>query len=126
MSFKEIKLTLQYFWKSKNLSPDGWKYEFFVEFFDLVCEDLLRMVEESRKEGIFYESLSETFIDLILKSSNPNRLSVFRQVSLFNLVYKRIYKMIENGLKTYLSIRISREQFGFLHNRHILDAIETT
>ena len=84
------------------------------------------MVEESRKEGIFYESLSETFIDLILKSSNPNRLSVFRQVSLFNLVYKRIYKMIENGLKTYLSIRISREQFGFLHNRHILDAIETT
>ena len=49
VSLKELKLTLEGFAKVKSLGHNGWTYEFFVELFYLVGEDLLKVVKESRK-----------------------------------------------------------------------------
>ena len=41
----EILTTLKGFIVSKSLGPDGWTFEFFIFFFDLIGEDLLVMVK---------------------------------------------------------------------------------
>ena len=51
VSMKEVETTLKNFKKDKSPSPDGWSVKFFLHFFDLVKDDLLKVVEQSRKEG---------------------------------------------------------------------------
>jgi hypothetical protein len=41
---------LKGFTKEKSLGPDGWTVEFYLHYFDLVGQDLLDMVEETRIE----------------------------------------------------------------------------
>jgi len=70
-------------------------------------------------------SLNSTFITLIPKESAPESLSDFRPISLCNFVYKMISKIITNMLRGKLGEFISQEQFGFLKDRVITDAIGT-
>jgi hypothetical protein len=99
---------------------------FFTFFFDLVGEDLLEMVEESIRLGNIIGSLNSTFLTLILKANKPASFDDFRPISLCNLCYKVISKIIVNWTKPYLSISLSKEQLGFLKGRRIQDAIVTT
>jgi hypothetical protein len=48
VSKEEIIEVLRGFARDKSPRPDGWTVEFFFKFFDLVGQDLLEMVEESR------------------------------------------------------------------------------
>jgi hypothetical protein len=41
------------FKRNKSLGLDNWTAEFFKEFFDLLGDDLLRVVEEIRLPGKF-------------------------------------------------------------------------
>jgi hypothetical protein len=47
----EINEVLKGFATDKSPGPDGWTVEFFVQFFKLVGEDLLEVVEDSRIKG---------------------------------------------------------------------------
>lgn len=118
----EIKDVLLHFKKEKSPGPEGWTSEFFIFFFDLVGEDLLAMVEETRRRGAVVSGLNATFLALIPKANNPSSFDDFRQISLCNLCYKVITKLIANRLKPFLSISISFKQMGFLQNRRIQDA----
>jgi hypothetical protein len=97
--------------------------EFFLGFFDLLGNDILKVVEESRKNGHIHEPLNATFIALIPKSDNPTTFDDFRPISLCNCIYKIISKVISHRLKDILSRHISCEQFGFLKGRQIHEAI---
>jgi hypothetical protein len=95
----------------------------FWLFFDLLGNDILEMVEESRRKGRVSGALNATFIALIPKSDKPDSFGGFRPIALCNLVYKIITKIIAARIKTSLSVGISKEQFGFLEGRQITDAI---
>jgi len=62
-------------------------------------DDLVKMVEESRKNGRVSEELNATFLSLIPKSENPGYFREYRPISLCNLVYKIITKIIANKIK---------------------------
>ena len=66
-----------------------------------------------------------TFLSLIPKSEGADVPSKFRPISLCNLIYKIIAKVIENRLKPLLSGLIGPEQSGFIEGRQILDGIIT-
>jgi hypothetical protein len=123
VTLDEIKKVLEDFEKSKSPGPDGWTVEFFLEFFDILGETLRGAVEESRITGVVTGGLNATFITLIPKTDKPATFSDFRPISLCNLVYKLISKIISNRIKPALSSLISKEQFGFLDGRKIIDAI---
>jgi hypothetical protein len=67
-----------------------------------------------------------TFLTLIPKTNRPRSFDDFRPISLCNLCYKIISKIIANRLKPFMSRSISCEQLGFLKGRHIQEAIGTT
>jgi hypothetical protein len=95
-------------------------------FFDLVGDDLLEVVEDSRNRGEVVRALNSTFLALIPKVNKPTSFDDFRPISLCNLCYKLIAKIIANRIKPILSRSLSEEQLGFLKGRQIQDAIGTT
>jgi hypothetical protein len=86
-------------------------------------EDILGLVEESRRKGRVSGALNDTFVALIHKSDKPDSFGGFIPISLCNLVYKIISKIIAVKIKISLSVGISKEQFGFLEGRQITDAV---
>ena len=97
--------------------------EFFLGFFDILDEDILAMVEESRVTGKVNGALNATFITLIPKKDKPKNFTNYRPIALCNLVYKLITKTIANRIKHVLSRFMTMEQFRFLEDRKIMDAI---
>ena len=62
-------------------------------------------------------------LTLLPKSEGEDTSRNFRPISLCNFIYKIISKVIANILKPKLSKLVSKEQFGFLSNRTILDVV---
>ena len=104
---EEILEVLKGFTKDKSLGPDGWKVEFFLHFFELVGHDLLDMVEETRIRGELINSINSTFMALIPKVNNPSTFSDFCMISLCNLCYKIIAKVIAKRIRPILSRSLS-------------------
>jgi hypothetical protein len=73
--------------------------------------------------GSMVSSLNSTFLALIPKVDKPASFGDFRPISLCNLAYKVIAKLIGIRLKPILSKSLSIEQFGFLKGRQILDVV---
>jgi len=87
---EELKSMLFHFKREKSPGLNGWTTKFFIFFFDLVGEDLLTMVEESRRLGSIVGGLNSTFLTLIPKENNPKTFDDFHPISLGNLCYKVI------------------------------------
>ena len=92
-----------------------------MTFFYLIGDDILKVVEEYRLRGKLSGALNATFIALITKRDKPISFNDCRTISLCNVVYNIITKIIANNIKPFLSKFMSKEQFGFLNNRKILD-----
>lgn len=63
------------------------------------------------------KSLNSTFLVLIPKKEEANRLDQFRAIALCNVVYKIITKLIIERLKPLLGSLISTKQGGFVEGR---------
>lgn len=109
VTLQEIYSVLKRFAKDKSPGPDGWTSELFLEFFDIMGLDILAMVEETRLKGEVAGALNATFATLIPKISNPLTFQDFRPISLCNLAYKIISKVIACRIKLVLSRGLSRE-----------------
>jgi hypothetical protein len=123
---EEILEVLKGFTKDKSLGPDGWIVEFFLHFFELVGQDFLDVVEETRLKGEVIKQINSTFLALIPKVNSPNTFNDFLSISLCNLCSKIIAKVIPKRIRPILSYALFEEQLGFLKGRKILDAIGTT
>ena len=69
--------------------------------------DVSRVVLSCLNSTSILRSINHTFITLIPKVQNPERVSDFRPISLCNVIYKIISKAIANHLKPLLNSIIS-------------------
>lgn len=82
---------------------DGMPPIFYKFFWHVVGEDITIVVLRALNSGIVPESINTTFISLIPKIKSPKKVLDFRPVSLCNVVYKLIAKLVANRLKNFLA-----------------------
>ena len=69
--------------------------------------DVVNAVLDFLNNGIMLPNLNHTNIVLIPKVKNPEKMSEFRPISLCNVIYKVIFKVLANRLKQVLPDIIS-------------------
>lgn len=69
----------------------------------------------------FPPSINDTNIVLISKCEHPSSMKDLRLISLCNVIYKILAKVLANRLKEVIGKCISEEQSAFITGRSILD-----
>jgi hypothetical protein len=107
----------------KAPGPDGFTVEFFKSCWEVVKHDVYRVVEDFKWSTSILKALNATMITLILKKNESRTPDHYRPITLCNVVYKIISKVIANRLKPLLPTLILQEQKGFVEGRQIMDNI---
>ena len=103
--------------------PDGLHAIFFKRFWNLLEDDLVDEVLDAIHNKAIPDGWNNTIIVMIPKVENPDKVTQFWPISLCNVVYKVISKMLSNRLKTILPDIISDHQSAFVPGRLITDNI---
>lgn len=123
ISEDEVREVINEMQNGKALGQDGFIVDFFKACWETVKQDILDIVEDSRRSKSVLKVINASFIALILKQEKSSTLSKFRPIALCNVVYKIISKVIANRLKPLLPNLISKEQTGYVEGRQILNNI---
>ena len=107
----------------KAPGPDGMPPLFFQHFWGLVGKDITSSVLFLLNSATLLEHINHTFLTLIPKVKNPELVSEFRPISLCNVVYKLLSKVLANRLKQILPKIITEHQSAFTKDRLISDNI---
>lgn len=123
ISPEEVKRALFSLNPDKAPGPDGMTAFFYQHYWDLTGPDLIKLVQNFHSTGFFDERLNETNICLIPKTERPRKMAEFRPISLCNVSYKVISKVLSSRLKRLLPELISETQSAFVAERLITDNI---
>jgi len=107
----------------KSPGPDGVNFGFLKEFWSDMKQDIMRFMTEFHRNGRLSRGINSTFIALIPKKDNPQKLNDFRPISLVGSIYKILAKVLANRLRHVIGSVIAEEQSTFVKNRQILDGI---
>lgn len=110
-------------WNGKALGPDGFNVDFFKSYWGIIKQDILNVVEVSRKNRTVLKAFNTSFITLIPKKDNAMTPNIFRPIALCNVVYKMICKVIANMLKPLLPTLVYVEQTRYVEGRQILNNV---
>jgi len=107
----------------KTPGPDGFSMAFFHKCWGVLKKDIMAVFSEFHNSCQFERSLNATFVSLIPKKANALEVNDFRPISLVGGVYKIIFKVFANRLKSVLGKIILNSQNAFVGGRQILDSI---
>lgn len=112
-----------------DINPDkapgtgGMTSLFFQKFWGITAEAVRHTVKEFFLNGTLDPRLNQTNICLIPKTERPIEMGEFRPISLCNVSYKVISKLMSKRLKKCLPKIISETQSAFVARRLITDNI---
>ena len=104
---KEVRAIISQMFPTKSLGPDSMPPLFYQKLWPIVGDDIINFVVNYLNGGLFLESINYTYIVLIPKVKNPSDMTQFRPISLCNVAYKIILKVLANRLKYILPSIIS-------------------
>ena len=98
----------------KSKGPGGFTTNLFHACRSIVKEDVWKVVEDSIKSSGVLHALIYTFFTCIPKKDSTLDSRKFWPISLCNVVYKIITKVIDNKLKPLMPMIISLEQTSYV------------
>ncbi|KAL8100588.1 hypothetical protein AgCh_032736 [Apium graveolens] len=96
---------------------------FYQKFWKIMGDDMVTVVRNFLIHGTLEGDIGDTNIVLIPKKKNPVNMTELRPISLCNVVYKVISKVLANRMKVMLDGLISETQSAFIPGRLITDNI---
>ena len=108
-----------------NKSPgnDGFTVEFYCTFWPLLGEVLVESLNESYKKRELSISQKQGVITLIEKEGkNPLNIPNYRPITLLNVDYKILSKVLANRIKDVLGEIVHSDQVGYIKDRNIGEA----
>lgn len=119
---EEIHNTVKSMGSNKALGPDGLPVLFYKEYWQIIGADVISMVQDFFNGGHLLPSMNHTFIVLIPILDNPHKVQHYRPISLCNVSYKIISKIIATRLKFFLPKMIFENQFAYVPDCLIQDS----
>ena len=117
---EEVQSAVNSFQNNKTPGDDGFTKEFYETFFDLIGPALLDSLNAGFECGTLSVSQRRGVISLIPKDENNlMTLSYWRPITLLNVDYKILAKIIANRIKPVLPKLIHPDQTGFIKERFI-------
>jgi len=123
ITLEEVKSVVESMNPDKAPGPDGFTARFLTSCWSIIHPDLFRMVKKSfscRKLG---GGTNSSFLALIPKEKGASSFSRYRPISLCNIGYKVITKILASRMKDVLPLIIPENQGGFIKGRQISDNI---
>lgn len=103
----------------KTPGPDDMTVYFFRFFWNVIGDDVVRIVQDFFINDKLLPALNHTNITLMPKVGNPTKVNQYRPISLCNVIYKVISKIMTERLKVVLPKLISPFQMAFVPGRSI-------
>lgn len=85
--------------------------------------DVTGVILDALNNGRDFSCINSTYITLILKKKYSFSPVDFRPISLRNVVYKIVLKVVVNRLKIFMPDVVDIGQSAFVHGRSIFDNI---
>lgn len=120
---EEVELALKQMSPFKSPGPDGFSAGFYQDHWKILSHDLSKTVMDFFKHKKLPKGWNHTHLVLIPKVKSPNSVHEYRPISLCNVNYKLISKVLAHRLKVVLDKVISWNQSAFIPNRLITDNI---
>lgn len=120
---QEVKKAIFHMHPDKSPGPDGMSPGFYQKYWDIVGPDIIKLVKDFFARGSFDDHLTDTNIVLVPKKQNPQYMTDLRPISLCNVSYKIVSKVLANRLKEVIDKFISETQSAFIPGRLISDNI---
>ena len=95
----EVKVALFQIGPTKAPKPDGVNAIFFQKFWHIVGDDVVIAILDFLNNGNMLLEINHTNIVLIPKVKNLEKMFDFRPISLCNLIYMIMSKVLANRLK---------------------------
>ena len=119
----EVVLALHQMYPTKSPGLDDMPALFYLKFWHIVGPKVTKAVLEILNSGHMLRKINYTYIALIPKKGEPKKVTDFRPISLCNVIYKLVSKVIATQLKTILPLVISESQSAFVPGRQITDNV---
>jgi len=120
---EEIDIALSQMHPLKAPGPDGFGVCFYQQHWDTVGDRVRRVALEFLNKGTIDLAFNSTFIVLIPKLQAAISVDEYRPISLCNVLYKIVAKVLANRLKQVLPTVISPNQSVFVLGHLIIDNI---
>lgn len=120
---EEVRFALSPMHPTKSPSPDSMPPIFYQQYWDVVGPNVISCIMQSLSFGLMPYALNETYICLIPKAKCPQKVTKFRPISLCNVIYKIMSKVLANRLKKILPEVISEAQSAFVPRRQITNNV---
>lgn len=121
ISYGEILSTIKLMAKGKSSGRDGLNVEFYLFHWDIIKAPLFKAISHFFLTPSLPKSWGKTFTILIPKSDNPKTVMDFRPITLCNVSYKIISKILTNRLKLVMHKLVGKEQSAFLAGKSSFD-----
>nr|KYP51130.1 Transposon TX1 uncharacterized [Cajanus cajan] len=118
---EEVRRAVMSMKSYKAPGPDGFQPFFFKQYWPIVGDELWRTVRDAFQLGFSEVSLLETQMVLIPKVDHPVSLKEFRPISLCNVAWKVISKVLVARLRPFLPDVIGPFQGSFIPGRGTRD-----
>ena len=100
---KEIYQTLKLMNWNKAPSLHGYLEVFYLECWDIIGDSIIKAIQSFFQFGYLFKEFNYYYIMLIPKSNQACEFIDFRPISLCNLIYKLIYKILANRMRPILN-----------------------
>ncbi len=119
VTMDEVKCALDGSNFERSSGWDGTSFRVLRKFWVILCEPMLKMIQETFEIGELMETFKLGLIKLIPKKGDANKIGDWRPITLLCCGYKLISGIVANRIGKYLPKLIGRSQKGFMSNKNI-------